>query len=194
MNKGFTLKSRHPEFISGSSFSNKWMLKQVQHNSRKGFTLIELLVVVLIIGILSAIALPQYEAAVEKSRAAEALVLAKAIINAAERFQQARPNDSVCSKNDIADVDLKGGIWIEPDRYATKTFQYNIRPLCSGANIIEVIRIDGTISGSGYSSTDQPLYTVIFPTSDHPNRNVACSPASGVDADIENICAFFRGL
>ncbi|MGB2579955.1 prepilin-type N-terminal cleavage/methylation domain-containing protein [Elusimicrobium simillimum] len=54
--------------------------------NRKGFTLIELLVVVLIIGILAAIALPQYTKAVERSRAAQLQILVKNITDAQKRY------------------------------------------------------------------------------------------------------------
>jgi prepilin-type N-terminal cleavage/methylation domain-containing protein len=52
----------------------------------KAFTLIEMLVVVLIIGILAAIALPQYRKVIAKSRMTEALTNVRTLAAALERY------------------------------------------------------------------------------------------------------------
>ncbi len=73
--------------------SSAWILKQVQYdNAIKGFTLIELLVVVLIIGILSSVALPQYQKAVLKSRTAEAWTTLKNLNMAISAYCLENPN------------------------------------------------------------------------------------------------------
>ncbi|HXT02436.1 MAG TPA: prepilin-type N-terminal cleavage/methylation domain-containing protein [Elusimicrobiota bacterium] len=63
---------------------NKGIRKSLK--SKGGFTLIELLVVVLIIGILAAIAVPQYFKVVEKGKASEGLATLDSLRSAQERY------------------------------------------------------------------------------------------------------------
>ena len=58
----------------------------IEKHTRRGFTLIELLVVVLIIGILAAIALPQYQKTVEKARIAEAISIGNSLQKAIDVY------------------------------------------------------------------------------------------------------------
>ena len=90
--------------------------------SKAGFTLIELLVVVLIIGILAAVAMPQYQKAVEKSRLAEALTTIKYILQMAEVAYLEDPNHVP----DLSRFELSGGEWGAENApaYCTDHFVY----------------------------------------------------------------------
>jgi len=73
---------------------------------QKAFTLIELLVVVLIIGILSAIALPQYQKAVIKTRYNTLKTMTHSIVNAEEIYYMA--NNEYTQNLERLDIDPGG--------------------------------------------------------------------------------------
>ena len=100
---------------------------------KKAFTLIELLVVVLIIGILSAVALPQYQKAVEKARVAEALVDIGVLSQAVDRFLL--DNGMPQNQEDVSD---------KLDIAVPNTTKFSIETVCgSGTCHVTVTQVAG---------------------------------------------------
>jgi prepilin-type N-terminal cleavage/methylation domain-containing protein len=92
--------------------------------NKKAFTLIEMLVVVVIIGILAAIALPQYQKAVEKALVSEAFIIQKNILQASELYilQHGKNPDTL----EDLDITIPGTRNVPNHRNDTKYFAYRL--------------------------------------------------------------------
>ncbi len=138
----------------------------------QGFTLVELLVVVLIIGILTAIALPEYTLSVERSRSAEAMINGKAIMDAMARHKQMYPGATVFHYSQIADLTMTGGVnnqttWNSQNQFKTKNFFYQL-----GSDEVTMKRCN-----NGNCGTNGELYTITFKyNNDTGGTTHSCEP------------------
>jgi len=142
-------------------------------NNVNGFTLIELLVVVLIIGILAAVALPQYQKAVEKSKSTQALTLLKSISQAAEEYYLANGSEFTSFDDLSVDIPWTGNIKAHSGFSEVKSnndWSLQLDSSTSGWVIIYIFRISGKYKGGGFH-----LVLHRQTTNQHTNDPIGCS-------------------
>ena len=124
--------------------------------NKQAFTLIELLVVVLIIGILAAVALPQYQKAVEKSRAAQVLSLVKSIYEADLAYQMATGHHATSFDELDVDVPWTGNTaWYDyatriTDTRSNEDWSAQLETNASGYETVFMGRLRGPYAGTGF--------------------------------------------
>ena len=143
-----------------------------KNSCKRGFTLIELLVVVLIIGILAAVALPQYRMAVAKSRYATLKSLTHSLKNAQEVFYLA--HGKYASKLEDIDIAVPGGGELNEEG---NTITYPDEKEC-----IITASVATCVNRAVHLS-----YQIYFSHSAHPTR-INCIVQDNTDTIAHNVC------
>lgn len=145
--------------------------------NKKGFTLIEMLVVVLIIGILAAVALPQYFKAVEKSRSTEALSVMGSIAAAMERARLVSSNNTYPTTLENLDIEIAGenGSTVTGSSWSSRNFDFVVTGGAYDAGQIQASRKSGT---STYTLTKH-FYT----------GKIDCSEGTTAGTSMKGMCA-----
>ena len=159
-------------------------------NNKKGFTLIELLVVVLIIGILAAMAMPQYFKAVERSRMTEADQLLSSIAQAQQR--------KYLQINKYA-LDYRG-LDVAPKGATGSLFYTKGTPTGGGGNGFQVV-LAGTTTATGIatatrvptsnSASDDSLQYQYSLSRKYTSDKTTCT---GTNTNGQELCADFCGI
>lgn len=148
-----------------------------------GFTLIELLVVVLIIGILAAMALPEYGKAVERTRMTEAITLMDSVVKAQRR--QLMQTNRYAANFEGLDVAPKGATGTE---YYTKGDPRTGR----GGNGVRIrLYNDGVGAVRDYDAMFNSLKYAYQLERYYQSDNVTCV---GNNQAGEELCADFCGI
>lgn len=154
-------------------------------NNKKGFTLIELLVVVLILGILAAMAMPQYFKAVERSRMTEAVTLMANIADAQQRkYLQVNRYAKEYTGLDVAPKGATGSVFYTKGTSAAPQNGFAIT-MDAGSSYstgkVTAVRVAPSDQTLQYNYTLERLYT---------GKGTTCT---GDDANGAALCADFCG-
>ena len=135
---------------------------------KKGFTLIELLIVMIIVGILAAIAVPKYNAAVERSRSMEGVLNLEKLSDEVNAMY-------IVNKN-IYPAQSELNKFNTTDQVIKSTY-FNAPVLTRNGDTSVTISIERK-SGSGYS------YTLTIVNTNGEPGNITCS---GTDCDMISV-------
>ncbi len=145
--------------VKQGKFNNPPSALQATSSAReevnRGFTLIELLVVVLIIGILAAVALPQYRQAVEKSKAVQAMALVKGLGQASLAYYLEH-GEKITSLNQLdilLSAEQKGNFLCASIEIQCNKTEWGIAPYNATNNLSGIIawRTGGPYKGAGFA-------------------------------------------
>lgn len=170
--------------------------------NNKGFTLIELLVVVLILGILAAMAMPQYFKAVERSRMSEAVSLLANIAQSEQRkYMQINNYTANFKALDVAPKSASGTTYCTKGTQPTTGETDYVTPAtsvnkCSGGNGFAIV-LKGTALNEGAAVATRTganaLQYAYSLKRFYGGQGTLCEAAAG-NTNGEELCADYCGV
>ena len=170
-------------------------------NNNKGFTLIELLVVVLILGILAAMAMPQYFKAVERSRMTEAVSLMSSIAAAQQRkYLQINKYTTAYTGLDVSPKGATGSLYYTKGAVTTGAGGNGFAITLSAADkyttgIVTATRVadgkTGQDNGLNYNYTLSRYYASDLTQCNGSDENgkALCADFCGTDSPVSSCCS-----
>ena len=166
--------------VNGRKEIRRSRIKSGMTPNLMGFTLIELLVVVLIIGILAAVALPQYQKAVEKAKLINLLTLMRSVSDAQETYYLA--NGEYATDMDALSIDLPLGTNVSDTIYLIPKDKQTIMLSGVGSGVLygsnHRFQIDWKLLQGGWMGKTPGIYC-LAKTTDNLGTQICASLSKG---------------